>query len=57
MKKLWEYGRLDLCIERIIFEPEWHDMFSKEELTEARKRLKDLDYDVSELSVEPLKKR
>ena len=56
LEKLWENGRLDLCIERIIFEPEWHDMFSKEELTEARKRLKDLNYDVSELSVEPLKK-
>ena len=56
LEKLWEYGKLDLCIERIIFEPEWHDMFSKEELTEAKKRLKDLNYDVSELSVEPLKK-
>lgn len=54
LTKLWELGRLDLCFERIIFEPEWHDMFSKEELTEARKRLKDLNYNVSELSVEPL---
>lgn len=57
LTKLWELKRLDLCFERIIFEPEWHDMFSKEELTEARKRLKDLNYDVSELSVEPLKKK
>ena len=30
-----------------------YDMFSKEELTEAKKRLKDLNYDVSNLSVEP----
>ena len=57
LTKLWELGRLDLCFERIIFEPEWHDLFTKEELTEARKRLKDLNYDVSELSVEPLKKK
>ncbi len=54
LTKLCMYGRLDLCIERIIFEPEWHDMFSKEELTEARNRLKSLNYDVSNLSVEPL---
>lgn len=54
LEKLWELGRLDLCFERIIFEPEWHDMFTKEELTEAKKRLKDLNYNVSELSVEPL---
>jgi hypothetical protein len=57
LEKLWELGRLDLCFERIIFEPEWHDLFTKEELTEARKRLKDLNYDVSELSVEPLNKK
>lgn len=57
LEKLWELGRLDLCFERIIFEPEWHDLFTKEELTEAKKRLKDLNYDVSELSVEPLKKK
>ena len=53
LTKLYMAGRLDLCFERIIFEPEWHDMFSKEELTEAKKRLKDLNYDVSNLSVEP----
>lgn len=56
LTKLWELKRLDLCFERIIFEPEWHDLFTKEELTEAKKRLKDLNYDVSELSVEPLNK-
>ena len=56
LEKLWELGRLDLCFERIIFEPEWHDLFTKEELTEAKKRLKELNYDVSELSVEPLNK-
>lgn len=54
LEKLWELGRLDLCFERIIFEPEWHDMFTKEELVEAKKRLESLNYDVSELSVEPL---
>ena len=37
LEKLWELGRLDLCFERIIFEPEWHDMFSKDELSEAKK--------------------
>ncbi len=57
LEKLWELGRLDLCFERIIFEPEWHDLFTKEELTEAKKRLKVLNYDVSELSVEPLNNR
>ncbi len=54
LEKLWELGRLDLCFERIIFEPEWHDMFSKDELSEAKKRLKNLNYDVSKLTVEPL---
>lgn len=53
--KLYELGRLDLCFESIIFEPEWHDLFTKEELTEAKNRLKSLNYDVSNLNVEPLK--
>lgn len=54
IEKLWELKRLDLCFESIIFEPEWHDLFSKEELTEAKNRLKQYGYDVSNLSVEPL---
>lgn len=56
LTKLFMLGRLDLCFERIIFEPEWHDMFTKEELTEAKGRLKELKYDVSDLNVEPLGK-
>ena len=31
--KLYELRRLDLCFERIIFEPEWHDLFTTAELT------------------------
>ena len=52
--KLYELRRLDLCFERIIFEPEWHDLFTTVELTEAKNRLKTLGYDVSKLSVEKL---
>lgn len=52
--KLYELRRLDLCFERIIFEPEWHDLFTTAELTEAKNRLKTLGYDVSKLSVEKL---
>lgn len=37
--KLWEINRLDLSLESIVQEPEWHDLFTDEEREIARKRL------------------
>jgi hypothetical protein len=43
---LWEKNRLDLSMENIIQEPEWKDLFTKEELEEAKKRLEKHGYEV-----------
>lgn len=43
--KLWYRGRLDLTVEALIFDnPEWHVLFTKEELNIVRKRLADYHY-------------
>ena len=42
---LWERGRLDLTVEALIAEnPEWHPLFTAEELDRARKRLAEYHY-------------
>ncbi|MCL5406610.1 MAG: hypothetical protein M1398_07825 [Deltaproteobacteria bacterium] len=42
---LWERGRLDLTVEALIHDnPEWHSLFTEEELEIARKRLADYGY-------------
>lgn len=43
---LWEHGRLDLSVERIIQEDEWKDLFTEEDRLMARKRLKDYGYNI-----------
>ena len=43
---LWERKRLDLTVEALIFDsPEWHSLFTREELDIIKKRLKDYKYD------------
>jgi hypothetical protein len=44
--RLWELHRLDLSMENIIQEPEWHDLFTEEERRKARMRLADYEYNV-----------
>jgi hypothetical protein len=42
---LWERGRLDLTVEALIVEdPEFHALFTDEELAVCRQRLKDYQY-------------
>ena len=42
---LWERARLDLTVEAVIVEhPEWHPLFSDEELEIARNRLVEYEY-------------
>lgn len=43
---LWERRRLDLTVEALILQPQWHDLFTDSERDIARKRLKDYDYDL-----------
>lgn len=42
---LYERQRLDLTVEAVVVEnPQWHELFTAEELTRARKRLRDYEY-------------
>ncbi len=42
---LWEYDRLDLTVEVLIFDnPEYHSLFSIEELLKIKKRFKNYGY-------------
>jgi len=41
---LWERNRLDLTVEALVLQPEWHDLFSDEERAIARRRLTDYGY-------------
>ena len=48
---LWERGRLDLTVEALIHDnPEWHVLFTKNELNIIRKRLADYCYGSSKSS-------
>jgi hypothetical protein len=42
--KLWELKRLDLSMENIIQENEWHELFTEDERNKAKKRLKDYGF-------------
>jgi len=42
---LWEYGRLDLTVEALIFDnPEYHSLFTTEGLLKIKKRLQNYGY-------------
>ncbi len=44
--RLYEENRLDLTVEAVVIEnPAWHMLFTSEELTRARRRLKDYRYE------------
>ncbi|GAA6190904.1 hypothetical protein [Phaeobacter sp. NW0010-22] len=44
---LYELGRLDLTVEAMVLEtPEWHDLFTEDELKRARRRLVQYGYQV-----------
>ena len=42
--KLWELGRLDLSMERLLLQKHFRNLFTDEELAIARKRLHELNY-------------
>ena len=44
-RRLWELGRLDLSLECHVLRRRYRALFSNDELAEARKRLRQLDYD------------
>lgn len=41
---LWEHGRLDLSVEALVCEPSWRELFTRDEIAEAARRLRRLDY-------------
>ncbi len=41
---LWERGKLNLTVEALVLQPEWHDLFTDEEREIASKRLKEYGY-------------
>lgn len=45
---LYELGRLDLSMEILVLKKKYKDLFLEEERTEARKRLKELGYEIKE---------
>lgn len=45
---LWTRGRLDLTVEALVIEnPQWHSLFTPEEIERARKRLAQYEYRVN----------
>ena len=44
LTRLWEEGRLDISMEALVLRDPWCQLFLDEELSVARKRLKDLGY-------------
>ncbi len=43
--RLYEEGRLDLTVEAVVIDnPIWHELFTEDELTKARARLKQYRY-------------
>ena len=44
-RRLWELRRLDLSLECHVLKPRFRGLFAPGELAEARKRLRQLDYD------------
>ena len=44
-RRLWELGRLDLSLECHVLKPRYRGLFTAGELDEARKRLRQLEYD------------
>ena len=45
-RALWERKRLDLTVEALVLEPQWHDLFTDEQRVAARQRLRDFEYEI-----------
>lgn len=41
---LWERGRLDLTVEALILDPEWHNLFTDDDRLAAQRRLEQYNY-------------
>ena len=41
---LWEHGRLDLSMEALVLQPQWHALFTPSDLAEAHRRLDEAGY-------------
>ena len=44
-RALWERGRLDLTVEALVLKSPWRPLFTNKELTIAKRRLEELDFD------------
>ena len=44
--KLWELKRLDLSVEKLVLNQKFKDLFTEAELLTAKKRLKQLEYNL-----------
>lgn len=42
--KLWENNRLDLSMEALVIKEPWNKLFTKDELKEAERRLREAEY-------------
>ncbi len=42
--RLWELERLDISLEAIVLKPQYADLFSEDEIKQARQRLADVHY-------------
>jgi len=47
LTRLWEEKRLDISLEATVIQDPWNALFSDEELEAARKKLRELGYEVS----------
>ena len=45
LEELWKHGRLDISMEAVVLRQPWRQLFSREELSIAAKKLKDLNYE------------
>ncbi len=43
-EKLWEKGRLDISVEKVVLNPEWKSLFTEEERGIAKSRLLDANF-------------
>lgn len=46
--RLWELDALDISVEATVLRPQFRELFTGDELTTARQRLRDLDYEFTD---------
>lgn len=42
--ELWQCGRLDITMEALVIQPQYHELFAEEEINIARSRLEECGY-------------